>query len=75
MIVRQSGFFTREVADLALNNIQNVNYKIKGIQGAMFGFGTLKIETLSGAGGFSLKYVYKPAVLQREIMQAVHNHG
>lgn len=75
MIVKQNGFFTREVADLALNNIQNVNYKIKGVQGAMFGFGTLKIETLSGGGGFSLRYVHKPAALQQDIMKAVHAHG
>ncbi len=75
MIVKQNGFFTREVADLALNNIQNVNYKIKGVQGALFGFGTLKIETLSGGGGFSLKSVHKPAQLQQQIMRAVHAHG
>ena len=73
MIVKQSGFFSREVADLALHNIQNVNYAIKGIQGAMFGFGTLRIDTLSGSGALRLKYVYKPARLQKQIMDAVHN--
>jgi len=72
MIVKQSGFFSREVADLALHNIQNVNYAIKGIQGAMFGFGTLRIDTLSGSGALRLKYVYKPAKLQKQIMDAVH---
>lgn len=72
MIVKQNGLFTREVADLALHNVQNVNYKIKGIQGAMFGFGTLNIETLSGSGGFRLSYVHKPARLQKLIMEEVH---
>jgi uncharacterized membrane protein YdbT with pleckstrin-like domain len=72
MIVKQSGFFSREVADLALHNVQNVNYAIKGIQGAMFGFGTVQIDTLSGSGALKLRYVYKPAKLQKEIMDAVH---
>ena len=72
MIVKQSGFFSREVADLALHNVQNVNYAIKGIQGAMFGFGTVRIDTLSGSGALKLRYVYKPAKLQKEIMDAVH---
>lgn len=75
MVVKQSGFFSREVADLALHNIQNVNYAIKGIQGSLFGFGTLKIDTLSGSGALRLKYVYKPAKLQKQIMDAVHNAG
>jgi len=72
MIVKQNGLFTREVADLALHNVQNVNYKIKGLQGAMFGFGTVNIETLSGSGGFKLTYVHKPARLQKMIMEEVH---
>lgn len=72
MVVKQSGFFSREVVDLALHNIQNVNYSIKGIQGAMFGFGSLNIDTLSGSGGLRLKYVYKPARLQKIIMNEVH---
>ncbi len=72
MVVKQNGLFTREVADLALHNIQNVNYKIKGLQGAMFGFGTVNIDTLSGSGGFKLTYVHKPAKLQKMIMEEVH---
>ena len=73
MVVKQSGFFSREVVDLGLNNIQNVSYSIKGLQGAMFGFGTLRIDTLSGSGALRLRYVYKPAKLQKQIMDAVHH--
>lgn len=72
MVVRQSGFFTREVADLALHNIQNVNYTIRGFQGALFRIGKLKIETLSGGGDLELEYVYKPAILQKQIMDEVY---
>jgi len=72
MVVKQNGFFTREVADLALHNIQNVNYSIKGIQGAMFGFGKLDVDTLSGSGSLQLEYVHKPAKLQKQIMDEVH---
>jgi hypothetical protein len=61
------------VADLALHNIQNVNYAIKGIQGSLFGFGTVRIDTLSGSGALKLRYVYKPAKLQKQIMDAVHS--
>lgn len=72
LIVKQSGFFSREVADLALHNIQNVNYAIKGLQGAMFGFGTLRIDTLSGSGALKLAYVHRPDRLQKQIMNEVH---
>ncbi len=72
MVVKQNGLFTREVVDLALHNIQNVSYKIKGVQGAMFGFGTLNIETLSGSGGLKLTFVHKPVRLQKLIMEEVN---
>ncbi|MCX6804460.1 MAG: PH domain-containing protein [Patescibacteria group bacterium] len=75
LVVKQNGFFTREVADLALHNIQNVNYSIKGFQGSLFGFGSLSIDTLSGAGGLELRYVHKPAKLQKQIMNEVHKYG
>lgn len=72
LIVKQSGFFSREVADLALHNIQNVNYAVKGLQGAMFGFGTIRIDTLSGSGSLKMRYVHHPERLQKMIMEAVH---
>lgn len=71
MIVKQNGFFTREVVDLTLHNIQNVSYKIKGVLGAMFGFGNVNIDTLSGSGALKLKFVSKPARLARMIMNEV----
>ncbi len=45
--IKQKGFFRRDVQSLTLNNVQSVNYKIPGLQGALFRYGDLKIETLS----------------------------
>ncbi len=73
--IKQKGFFHRKVSSLTLNNIQSVNYHIPGFQGALFKFGNLDIETLSGSGHFKLKTFFKPERLQAEILDAVENYG
>lgn len=67
LIVSQHGFFSREVNDLTLNNIQNVNYKVTGFQAALFGFGTVTIQTLSGAKPLRLRYIHGPAEFAQSI--------
>ncbi|MBI2798161.1 PH domain-containing protein [Candidatus Saccharibacteria bacterium] len=74
MVVTQRGFFNRKVKELALTNIQNVNYEVTGMQAAMFGFGEVEVATLSGAGGLKLKYVHHPADFQQAVLAHVH-HG
>jgi uncharacterized membrane protein YdbT with pleckstrin-like domain len=71
--VKQVGFFNRSVNDLALANIQNVNYTQKGLQAMLFGYGTIAIETLSGAGGLKLTFIHRPQQLQQAIMRRVHD--
>lgn len=71
MIVKQHGFFGREVSELALNNIQNVNYKIKGAQASLLGYGNITVETLSGSKPLRLKVVHKPVRLQQAILEVV----
>lgn len=67
LIVKQHGFFSREVKDLTLNNVQNVNYKVAGFQAALFGFGTVTVETLSGGKPLRLRYVHGPAEFAQSI--------
>lgn len=67
LIVTQHGFFSREVNDLTLNNIQNVNYKVTGFQAALFGFGTVTIETLSGGKPIRLRFIHGPAEFAQSI--------
>lgn len=73
--IKQKGFFRRDVQSLTLNNVQSVNYKIPGLQGALFRYGDLKIETLSGSGHLNVKLMFRPAKLQAEIMQALQAYG
>lgn len=75
MIVRQRGFFSREVSELALSNIQNVNYKIVGVQGSLLGFGTVTVETLSGSKPFRLRTVTKPVRMQQAILETIRREG
>lgn len=73
--VRQRGLFHRQVSSLTLNNVQSVNYKVPGMQGALFKFGDIYIDTLSGTGNMKLKTYYKPARLQEEILDAMENYS
>lgn len=75
MIINQHGFFGREVSELALSNIQNVNYKIKGMQASIFGFGDVIVETLSGGEPLLLNYVHKPVKYQQAILEVIRREG
>ncbi|MEI6716700.1 MAG: PH domain-containing protein [Candidatus Saccharibacteria bacterium] len=71
MVVRQRGFFGREVSELALNNVQSVNYNIRGAQASMLGYGNVVVETLSGSKPLRLRMVHKPAKLQQSILEVL----
>ncbi len=75
VITRQKGFFDRTVSELALNNIQNVTYGIKGIQAVIFHFGDINIQTLSGSGGFDLRIIHKPEKFAKAIIRAAGLSG
>lgn len=74
-IITQKGFFNRKVSDMELHNIQSVNYHIDGFNAAVFGYGNVLVQTLSGSGDMELKFVHKPAVLAKQITDAVHQYG
>jgi len=70
VVTRQRGFFDRTVSELALNNIQNVTYQVKGMQAAIFHFGDISIATLSGSGGFDIRTVHRPERFARAVIKA-----
>lgn len=75
MVIKQHGFFNRDVSELALSNVQNVNYKIRGVQASLLGFGDVIVETLSGGEPLKLKTIYKPVRFQQVVLEVIRREG
>ncbi len=71
--VSQNGFFNKKVIDLALNQIQMVNYEVAGIQETLLGFGTLTVQTF--VGNLVIRDVHKPAHVQHELLEILRSRG
>lgn len=69
----QKGLFHRKVVDIAINQIQMVNYEVKGIQETMLGFGTIMIQTF--IGDLVIHDVHKPAHVQHELLGILRERG
>jgi Bacterial PH domain len=69
----QKGFFHKKVIDIALNQIQMVNYEIAGIQETLLGFGTMNIQTL--VGDLVIHDVHKPHHVQHELLSILRARG
>ncbi|MEM6998139.1 MAG: PH domain-containing protein [Patescibacteria group bacterium] len=71
--INQKGLFSRSVVDIALEQIQMVNYHISGVQETLLGFGTLNIQTI--VGELTIHEVHKPAHIQKEIVHILREQG
>lgn len=71
--VTQKGFFNKKVIDLALNQIQMVNYEVSGIQETLLGFGTITVQTF--VGNLVIHNVHKPAHVQHELLGLLRARG
>lgn len=71
--ITQKGLFHRAVADLALAQIQSVNYEVKGLQETMLGFGTIHMRTY--VGDLVVHNVHHPAKIQRKIVGILREQG
>ncbi len=71
--ITQKGFFNKKVVDLALNQIQMVNYEISGIQETLLGFGTIMVQTY--VGDLVIHEVHKPAHIQHELLEILRSRG
>jgi hypothetical protein len=69
----QKGFFHKKVIDIALNQIQMVNYEVSGIQETLLGFGTMNIQTL--VGDLVIHDVHKPSHVQHELLGILRSRG
>ena len=63
--ITRQGFFNKSVVDLTLEQIQMVNYQVKGLQETLLGFGTISIQTM--VGELTIKTVARPAKVQKKL--------
>jgi uncharacterized membrane protein YdbT with pleckstrin-like domain len=71
--ITQKGLFHRAVADLALAQIQSVNYEVKGLQETLLGFGTIHMRTY--VGDLVVHNVHHPARIQKKIVGILREQG
>lgn len=71
--ITQKGLFHRAVADLALAQIQSVNYEVKGLQETLLGFGTILMRTY--VGDLVIHDLHHPARIQKQIIGILRDQG
>lgn len=71
--ITQKGLFHTSFADIHLQQIQQVNYEIAGIQQTLLGFGTIIMQTYIGE--LIIHDVHHPAKIQRKIVQILRDQG
>lgn len=71
--ITQKGFFTKSVVDIALNQIQMINYEIVGIQETLLGFGTIRLQTY--VGELVIHEVHHPAQTAKKLQLTLRDLG
>lgn len=69
--ITQKGLFHTSFADLKLEQIQQVNYEISGLQETLLGFGTIKLQTY--IGDLVIHDVHHPAKTQSRIVRILRD--
>lgn len=67
--IKQKGLFDRQVSEFGLDKVQNVNYHISGLQGAMFQFGDIIAQTY--VGDLVMTHIHKPVHIHEQIVEVV----
>lgn len=68
--VTQKGFFNKSVIDLGISKIQNISYNIPGLSGAMFGYGTMVVQTY--VGDLYLEKLHHPSKIYNALTEVIH---
>ena len=71
--ITQKGFFHRSVVDMGLNQIQMVNYEVKGLQETLLGYGTIMMQTF--VGDLLIHYIHHPAKTQKHSLEILRKEG
>lgn len=71
--ITQKGFFNRSVVDMALRQIQMVNYEVAGLSETLLGFGTIMMQTM--VGDLVIHDVHHPAKTQKKLLEILRTEG
>jgi hypothetical protein len=71
--VTQKGFFGKSVIDLGISKIQNISYNVPGFSAAIFGFGTIVIQTY--VGDLVLENIEHPGKTYEKLQIAIKTYG
>lgn len=69
VLIRQYGFFDKQVSEMNLNEIQNIAYRVKGLKQTLFNFGSLRIQKINNPGVLFVSDVPKPEKLQQALLK------
>ncbi len=61
------------VVDIALEQVQMVNYQISGLEQTMLGFGTIVVQTY--VGDLVIREVHHPSLIQKEMVHHLREMG
>ena len=68
-----TGVQTCALPILGLNQIQMVNYEVKGLQETLLGYGTIMMQTF--VGDLLVHYIHHPAKTQKRLLEILRNQG
>lgn len=71
--IMQKGFFKRNLVELSLDKIQNVNYEIDGLQASLLKYGRIVIQTF--VGDLILEPIHHPVEIHRKLSHSIRGLG
>lgn len=71
--ITQKGLFSKSFVDLSLNQIQSLNYEVKGLQATLLGYGTILVQTYMG--DLVIHEVHRPAKLYKQLITIMRDEG
>lgn len=67
----QTGFFNRQISELAIDKIQDVTVHTKGALGTFVDYGDIKVQTAGTREHFIFEQIGKPQAVKDQIMELV----
>jgi len=66
--IKQNALFNRQISELNLEKIQDVNAKVVGFWGTLLGYGTILVQTAGSTEMFEFLRIPKPYEVQKVIL-------